>query len=285
KIEEAKIAEWYNLEIAKINQDLYNEQARKWNDHIDNMAGSLKGFLRETARGEWDDFGDYLDNLWDRLKNSFADMATSMVVDWIAAMFKMQENANLNVNVSGGGGVGGIAQGLLGDKNILDTLFKGLGGDLGKGFIGNLKKAGLGNLLKYGAAGYNYSTSAAAYQTTAAYGAEAYGALGMQTAAQDMTAAAATQTAAASATQVAMKQVAKYIPVVGAAYGVYSTVAGAMKDPKKSGSGAGYGQAALTGAMIYGPIGAIIMTAIYGITSAITKSGKVRRERQQRASM
>ena len=305
-----KVIQYYELEKAKLIKEshdelvekqikAYDKMATEWNSKVESMASTFKELIVEGLDGEFEDMAD-------RIGKTFKSMLATMVTDWIASMFKMQENADLNVNVSGsgGGGIGGLLSNLGGGGGGLGGIFKGLGGYLGQGFfdkiktgglgsllgggnfVANLKKAGLGNLLKYGAAGYNYAASGAAQHTAIASmeGGAVMLANGEQIAAST-TAAAAAQTTAASATQMAMNKVIQYIPVVGAAYGVYSTVKGAMHDPKKSGSGAGYGQAALTGAMVMGPIGAVIMAAIYGITSAITKSGKVRRERQRRASM
>lgn len=283
ELEKARIIKESNDELLEKQKKAYNKMANEWNSKVESMAATFKDLIVEGLDGEFEDMAD-------RIGKTFKSMVATMVTDWIAGMLKMQENANLNVNVSGsggGGGIGGLVQGLFGGKNILSSVFQGLGGDLGKGFITNLKNAGMGNLLKYGGAAYNWSAQTGGQQYTAIANMES-GAVMLangEEIAESTTKAAAAQTSAANMTSMAMNKVMEYIPYVAAAYSVYSTVNSAMHDPKKGGSGRGYGQAVLTGFAAGGIIGAVVMAAIYGITSAITKSGKVRRERQHRAAM
>ncbi len=100
-----------NQEALQQSVDAYNEQVDSWNDAVDSMAGTFKSAFIETAKGDFEDFGEWWESMLDRLQNALLDTVATMVTDWIAGMFKMQQASNIKVNAQGGGLIGGIIGG------------------------------------------------------------------------------------------------------------------------------------------------------------------------------
>jgi TP901 family phage tail tape measure protein len=90
--EELKVlaVEAANAQIMKNQNERMEEEAKLWNETIDSMLGDFKKLFTESINSEWKGFGEYFEQLCDRLRNTFLDMIVEMVAGWIGGMVKMK---------------------------------------------------------------------------------------------------------------------------------------------------------------------------------------------------
>ena len=90
--------------------------------------------LFDGIRGEFEDFGDYLDLFLDRMVNTWARAVSDMAIDWVS-----QLGADALAAATGGGGGGGGVMGFLEEIPIVGTIVSGIaslfheGGIMGHG--------------------------------------------------------------------------------------------------------------------------------------------------------